>query len=366
MEIPEEAKQLITSAKNICIIPQENNGPESITSALALFYTLKELHKNVNLLTTGEFPETLNFLVPSLDFISYPKNFVISIPTNIADISQVYYEKNNENLKIHLTIEKGNIKKEHVSFYVSEAKPDLVITLGIQDFQKQLAGRLDSFGFILDTPIINIDTDPTNTKFGKINLIENRTLPEITTSIIKSLDPMLVKKEVANCLLTGLIVSYDNFTSTKTTPQVFETAAELMKHGADHHNILKNIRSPKKEQTLLLGEIMQNLESNSDNTMSLALLHSDDFQHLGELHLNPIIEKIKTMGMQRDLLVLWKSHASDPMIKGFFYSNNQEFLGKVARSQRNIINTDWVFIAMPGSDPQAAKNNIIASISNSN
>jgi len=115
----EETKQIIADSKNIYIIPQEE--PEELVCALALFYTLKELNKNVNLII-GELPENLKFLAPSLDFISYPKNFVISVPNRIADISQIYYERNDNNLKIHLTLEKGIIKKDDVSFYFSEAK----------------------------------------------------------------------------------------------------------------------------------------------------------------------------------------------------------------------------------------------------
>ena len=40
--------QIIQDAKNIYLIPSKD--PESIASALALFYTLKDLNKNVNLL----------------------------------------------------------------------------------------------------------------------------------------------------------------------------------------------------------------------------------------------------------------------------------------------------------------------------
>ena len=42
-------QKLIADAKTICIIPSGIHEPESLTAALALFYTLKELQKNVNL-----------------------------------------------------------------------------------------------------------------------------------------------------------------------------------------------------------------------------------------------------------------------------------------------------------------------------
>jgi hypothetical protein len=179
----QESKNLISQAKNIYLIPSQE--PEAMTSTLALFYTLKELNKNVNLVIDN-LPENLKFLSPSLDFISYPKNFVIAIPKKIAEISQISYEKNEEALKIHLTLENGNIKKENIAFYFSEPKPDLIITIGISNYQEQLK-NMDSFGFLLDSPILNIDNKTENKKFGKINIIEERPLLEIIMHLTNNL-----------------------------------------------------------------------------------------------------------------------------------------------------------------------------------
>jgi len=236
----EQAGQLIGEAKNIYIIPSQNNEPESIASALALFYTLKELNKNVNLIIS-ELPEKFKFLIPSLDFISYPKNLVISIPRKLADVSQIYYEKNDEALKIHLTLSKGNVKKENISFYFSEPKPDLIITLGIQDFKVQLLEGLDSFGFLMDSPLLNIDNHQENEKFGKVNLIRNYSFSEILIDIIKLINKGSIKKETAECLLAGLIIHTDNFKNSKTTAEIFETAGLLMKKGVNIKEIIDNL-----------------------------------------------------------------------------------------------------------------------------
>lgn len=253
----EEIKNIITEAKNICIIPSEENESESTLNALALFYTLKELGKNVNLIIEN-FPEKFNFLIPSVDFISSPKNFVISIPKSDADISQVYYEKSEGSLKIHLTLNGGKIKKENVSFYYSQAKPDLIVTLGIKNFQKELSGKLDSFGFLLDSPIINIDTSTPlsagtqdNTQFGKINIIENNSLSKIVTDIIKSItpNPQEIKGNTASCLLAGLTLYYENFQNEKTTPEIFELCAFLIKQGADRKQIIDELYKPKAQTT---------------------------------------------------------------------------------------------------------------------
>lgn len=352
----EEAKKITSEAKNICLIPSENE-PESSMSCLALFYTLKELGKNVNLVADS-FPERANFLVPSIDFISSPKNFVISIPKEIADISQIYYEKTDESLKIHLTADKGNLKKENIVFYFQEAKPDLVVTLGIQNFKEQLGGRFDSFGFLLDSPILNIDNSLQNLRFGQINLIEQKSLSEITFDLIRSIGEDLIKKDVANCLLAGIIIYYQNFKSKHTNEAAFQAAAELIRKGADNQQIIDNLCKTNEKEMDFLGKIFQNLKIDSSK-MYVAALKSVSFENFSESHVSSAVEKIKNMGVQNDLLVLWESHASGPVVKGFFYSKKQHLIDLIAKNCRGANKGDWVFLAIPGENIDCAKEQIV-------
>jgi len=232
MENSQEAKKIISEAKNIYLITSQKT--EAIASTLALFYTLKEQGKNVNALIEN-LPENLKFLSPSLDFISYPKSFVISIPKNIAQISQVYYEKNDNGLKIYLTIENGNIKKDDISFYFSETKPELIITVGIEDFSAELPNKLNSFGFLLDSPILNIDNSKENKKFGKMNLVEEKPLAEIISKLTD-----IKNREPAHCLLASLVIYTENF-KRNPTAEIFQLASDLMKKGGDLKEIASNI-----------------------------------------------------------------------------------------------------------------------------
>lgn len=272
----EETKNLILQSKNIYIIPSEDS-KETIACALALFYTLKQENKNVNIIIDN-FPQNFTYLLPSLDFVSYPRNFVLSIPSDVANVSQIYYEKSDNNLKIHLTLDKGIIKKDNISFYYSDVKPDLIITLGIKDFLKQLE-NLDSFGFLLDTPILNIDSlvndsVQNNLNFGKINIVKNNSLSEIILDIIKLINENLINLNVANCLLSGLIISSENFTNNKTNSIVLEIASYLMKKGADREKIISEIYPIKLKEnhkeiinSVLVKLQEQNLEINKENIL---------------------------------------------------------------------------------------------------
>ncbi len=353
----EETKKLIFEAKNICVIPSQTNEPESLSAALALFYTLKELSKNVNLIIEA-FPKKLDFLVPSVDFISEPKNFVISIPRSRADISQIYYEKNEDHLKIHLTTQKGRLKKEDVSFYFEDAKPDLVITLGIQDLQKELSTGLDSFGFLLATPILNVDNHDANKKFGKVNIVETLSLAEITLGIINSLDQNLLKENSATCLLAGLIIHYENFKNPRTSPEAFTIASELIKKGANHPLIVEHLYQSTEQEIAFIATILKSLQP-AANGVQVAALDSQDFEHFSAEEAGVAVEKIQTLGMQNDLLVLWKSRNSAASVKGFFYSKKPAAINKFSEYPHGIIKQGWVFLVLPKENLEAAKNEII-------
>lgn len=230
MQDLKEVKSLIESAKSIHIIPTET-GEEGVACALALFYTLKELKKNVNL-SVKEIPERLSVLAPSLDYISHPKDFIISIPKNRADISEVGYEKNNDSFKIYLKTEKGNIKKSDVSFYFAEIKPDLIITIGIKS-----ASEIKDLD-LSHSAILNINNQKESENFGRINLIElERPLSALMFDIIKSIDEKLINKKVATSLLAALMVNQNN----SPTAQTINTSTDLLNRGAEGKEILENI-----------------------------------------------------------------------------------------------------------------------------
>ena len=234
----QEPKKVIEEAQNIYIFPSGKENPESVPCSLALFYTLKEQKKNVNLII-DDFPEKFRFLIPSLDFLSYPKDFIISIPTTKTRFSQIRYDKTEENLKICLTLDKGEIKKNEISFYFSEPKPDLLITIGSKDLDFLKKNNLFSFG--LKPPVLNVSNQETtdNENIIKTNLIKNNcSLAELTVDFIKSIDENLIKENIATALLTGLIIFSDNFQNPNTSAEILETAAFLIKKGAKHQQII--------------------------------------------------------------------------------------------------------------------------------
>ena len=179
----------------------------------------------------------------------------------------------------------------------------------------------------------------------------------------------LIKQNTANCLLAGLVIYYENFKSVKTSPEIFQLSGELIKKGANHHQIIENLYKATEKEINFLGKIFQNMRS-ADYSTSVAMLDSNEFHNFAETESMAAIEKIKIMGLQNDLLVLWQSHNSDPAIKGFFYSKKSEQVKKISSYQpldsawgrQNAKKEDRAFISIPGTDITKAKDAILAKL----
>jgi len=240
METAQEIKNIIEQSQNILISFQKSK-EESAACALALFYTLKELGKNVNL-TAQELPEKLRFLTPSLEYISYPKEITISLPKERAEVSQIRYDNTEKDLKIHLSLNKGSIRKNDVSFSFEEARPDLIVAVGIggvEDLELP-----DSFGEGDEgsPSILNIDNKEENQKFGRINIVDSqKSLTDLVFSFIKSIDAELSDKKISTSLLAGIILASDNLKEQNISMEMLQTSTALIKSGADREDIIENM-----------------------------------------------------------------------------------------------------------------------------
>ena len=83
-------------------------------------------------------------------------------------------------------------------------------------------------------PAVNIDHHPTNTGFGRYNLIDESAVA--TAEMLAQYLPEFgfpISKQVADALLFGMITDTLGFRTTNMTPRAMKTAALLMEAGAD-------------------------------------------------------------------------------------------------------------------------------------
>lgn len=265
------AKKLIQETKDIFIIPSKTKQEESMSNALALFYSLKKMEKNVSILTGRNFSKKE---IPSkIKFLNCleQQELVVSINTNtkMEEISELRYEKNTKELKIYISTNGGHIDNQDISLieqgasieqeifkkqiYLDE-KPVLLISLGKKDSEEII--------FFYKNKNILFKKDNLGTSsnfeqcFNKIILKQQGvSLTETLIKILKTNGLEIIDKNIATCLLAGLILKTKNFHYSYVSPQYFACANFLIEKGADYQKIAQQLISSKEEKDIKKSKI---------------------------------------------------------------------------------------------------------------
>jgi len=290
MENYEQAKKLIQESKNIHIIPAQNLRADSFSASVALFYALKKLDKKVDLILDNV-PRELRFLSQSFQRNSSLQDFTISIKEKETKVSQVSYEKIENELKIYLKTSDGRmIRKENVYFENDNSvqdklfsDSDLLITLGIESFTEIENSFPHNFSNIL-----NIDNQIENTEFGKINL-----------------------REEPETMLSDIIV------------KLLKT---IRRDGHEKNNYLE---SP---QSLLFEKILKKIKIKGKENIACVILENKDFEETNSCSsdLSFSLTKIKNeFPAIKDFLILWQEKDFPIITKCIFYSPNNTLGEKI-------------------------------------
>lgn len=355
MDVLNQAKNLIENSKNILILPSSDLHGDNLGSALALFFTLKKMGKNVNI-SIKNVPEKFKFLTELQPLSS--REFVIFVDAQGKEISDMRYEKNDQGLKIYLNLNNGELSEKDVSFSTSSQSPDLLITLGI-DSQKALKDGYQS-------QILNISNKSSNENFGHVNLIEeNNSLAEILTSLIKTMNAEdLLDENIATCLLAGLVYNSQNFRNQKTGPKTFETSAFLIEKGGNHQKIVQHLYKQKSlPQIKILGRILEKLEKlDEQKQLYSSCLTKEDFQECQakSTDLGLAVEELKFNFRYLDnLLILWESHASPVLIKGIFYSSQPDLAKKILENFEGVSKGEGVLFLVRDDNLARAQEKVL-------
>lgn len=375
------AQNLIERSQAISIFLARNIDEDGFGAGLALFYTLKKMGKNVNLFFE-KIPPKFQFLLNNLSAADpkpadFFKKFIISINTSGKEILEMFYEKNEKDLKIYLTLNGGEITERDIAFSSFNPSPpqksDLVITLGAQSLEDLGIFFEQNPNLFYELPILNIDNYPSNENFGEINLIEitSPSLSEILTDLIKTLGLNLIDNDLATFLLAGILFASQNFQNPKTRPKTFETASFLVEKGADHQKIIQYLyRQRSIAQVRLLGQVLKKINFDEKTNVYTVCLSTKDFQGSGSSprDLGPVIEELKfnfgaSLFPQSGLLILWESHASPTQIRGIFYSPRLDLIEKILENFEGTSKKNGVLFLIKEDNLFSAKEKVLKVIS---
>jgi phosphoesterase RecJ-like protein len=204
-----EARRMIDAANRVFLISHVDPDGDTIGSTLALAHALSKMGKGFSLACSDPVPQILSFL-PGVEQFGTPE---------VTD-------------------------------------HDLIITVDVSD-----AGRLGpAYQHVasLPTPILNIDHHVTNTRFGTVNLVssDSASTAEIVFDLLQELGVPL-DRDLATCLLTGIVTDTRSFSTSSTTPRSLEVSSKLVRAGASLLEVNENYYKSKRLSTLRLwGRIL--------------------------------------------------------------------------------------------------------------
>ncbi len=315
-----QAKKLLDDAKNILVLTPQNPGVDSLASAVSLSYTLNNKNKIVNL-HPRSIPQNYASLFPQA---ANPNRFVISVKGK--EISELYYEKENQILKIFLSPKGNKITKNDIKFDDFQESPktesDLLITVGIENLEKLGDFYEENFKLFYQTPILNIDNQPTNNRFGNVNLISENLPTTLISNQLLELFPGPADQNIKTWILAGIIA----FSKSRDSNQeITDSIFELITSNIRYKELLKFFAQNGSAQQLNVLEIaLKKIEFRKEKQLPIISLTKKDFQESGA---NPRDLSFVLKGLTNNilrlpsLLLLWESESNENPVKGVFYSS---------------------------------------------
>ena len=279
----EQFKKFLENSKEVLILIPENPSADAVGSAWALYYFLEKMRINPTLAFTNHLSEKFNFLPRPKNIlaeISGARDFVLSFDTERNKIMGIRQEEKDGRYNIFVTPEKGSIDPRDFSFILAKFKYDLTIVIGSSDLEKLGTLYTKNTDLFFEIPIVNIDHKSDNDNFGQINLVDvtASSTAEILADFFENFNSELIDKNIATCLLTGLIGATDSFQKKNTTPKALSAAAKLMDCKADQQEIVRWLYKTQPLHILKLwGRAMAKINWDETSRLIWSTLSVEDF-----------------------------------------------------------------------------------------
>lgn len=221
-------KELLNQYERVSIISHKRPDGDTIGSAIALYHTLKNEGKKVELCCIDkDFP-------PQYRFLNGFERFKKSI----------------------------------------DYSDSLIVTLDCADISRA--------GFdISHKDIVNIDHHKSNSGFGTLNVVSvDAATAVVLYKLIKS--DFALTKEIATALYTALLSDSQNFTTTLVSAQSFRVALDLIEFGADPVQIAIKVNKYKSLSSLrLLARAIDSLQLHFDAKVGFMFLSKESLRAAG-------------------------------------------------------------------------------------
>lgn len=256
-DVNQQLFELVKNQQTFAIVIKEQWTADDLSCALAWQLFLSSQNKTANIYCSGKKPDTrFNFLNIEDKLLGklLGYHYQINIDVSQSGVNELSYSVEDKTLKIFITPTHGTITESDIHFQPITSLINTLICIGMDEPAK--AGNIfnEQSEIFYNLPIINIDFQPENIKYGTINVIDITACSnsEITFNIFNDLNPDYITKDIATALLTGIIDSTQSFLRGKISPKTLKSAGQLMEKGADRKKIITQLYQTKTVQQLRL------------------------------------------------------------------------------------------------------------------
>ncbi len=249
----------IKKSNNVLIALNSDPTIDELATALGLTLMLNKNKRRAVSVFSGEIPNVLKFLKPEDTFdknVDGLRDFIITLDPDKAD--RIVCKVDDGVVKVFITPNNTTISKDDLGFEQGDYNVDLVIALGV-DEKEHLDKALAAHGRILSNAFVAaIGVDSASTDLGNLNILEPNmsSYAELVATLPALLDKDATDKKhepaldepVATALLTALVAATNRFSNNKTTAEIMNLAADLMKVGADQQQIANELSKEMAKQ----------------------------------------------------------------------------------------------------------------------
>jgi hypothetical protein len=357
MEEADKIKSTIEAAKNIALFIGLKPSPDTLGSAVAVFFALKNADKKPFFINSESLKE-INALIQKLN----KEKLVLTFKGEASEIS---YEKTGDQTLIYLTPKSGSVPDgsyycnaattQEDSAESNESAFDLLITLGVDDYSKIEEAFSSNLDALYQCDIINIDNNLGNQNYGDVNVVlDNPCLSQTTACLLYKLG--YVNKKSADALIYGLINSPKN----SRNPKNLKTFNWLLENNGGFDLLVPKNSPNSSSKIKLLEKTLVNIDQNvlQNSKVYLSILSENE---MSKIKANPkdlafVVEKIKNFFLIPSFVLLWEG---DNKIDCLFYTNNTSIRKNFESSFPGDYKEAGGIFSTSEKDLKIAKNKII-------
>ncbi len=331
----EEAVQRLKTANAIAILPGPAPSWDVLGASAALARSLRGLGKSVNVLP-GFAPASLPDVFPAEDLAADappPRDFIVSFDLGRSPIRELRYERDDGRLSIILSPQSGALRREDVEFGYGPTSYDLIVTLGIPELRAIEATAEEAPELLHEKPLLNIDCQPENTRYGDVNVIDTSasSLSEIVFHLVKELGGQPLAPDAATALLAGMAEAVGPLASSLRGLGAVRLVGELLDAGGDALAVARALEARRDPEVIrLLGRALARSRFEPQTGVFQALLTREDFLATGRGPQDTarVLEELERLAPPSKVRVLCWEDPQDGRIRVMVKQNGTLPLGR--------------------------------------